>query len=121
LSETTTCTCSPNGGGCEASVAEHQRGAATIIVNMAREYDRLALLEPGQLAQCDQSAAASRAVWLRQGADPSSRESVGLLVATAAIYLVLLSQFPIGGAYHAVAAAKLLTLTFPVVEELARG
>jgi len=30
-------------------------------------------------------------------------------------------QFPIGGAYHAVAAAKLLTLTFPVVEELARG
>jgi hypothetical protein len=121
LSETVTCTCTPNGGSCSATVAEHQRLAATVIVKLARKYDDVAKLEGGRLAYADQAAAASRAVWMRQGVDPASPESVGLVIATAATYLVLLAQFPFGGATHAMSAAKLLTLSLPAVEELARG
>jgi hypothetical protein len=122
LSETTTaCTCTPNGGSCSATIAEHQRAAAATIVALAGEYDRVAKLEGGRLAHADQAAAASRAVWVRQGVDPASPESVGLVVVTAATYLVLLAQFPLGGALHAMSAAKLLTLSLPALVELARG
>lgn len=114
------CTCTAEPGSCSASVAEHVRSACATVSHFARCYDRHLKLTPAQVAQVDQAAAMYRSVLRMQGVDPTSREQVGLVAVASSAQLAIMAQLH-GGPYVAMAGAKMLVMSLPLIEELARG
>lgn len=114
------CTCTAEPGSCSASVAEHIRLACAVVAHFAQHYDRTLDLTPAELARVDQAAAMYRSVLRIQGVDPTSREQVGLFAVASSAQLAIMCQLH-GGPYVAMAGAKMLVMSLPLIEELARG
>lgn len=114
------CTCTAEPGSCSASVAEHIRSACGAVAHFARCYDRTLDLTPAEVARVDQAAAMYRHVLRMQGVDPDSREQVGLFAVASSSQLAIMAQLH-GGPYVAMAGAKMLVMSLPLIEELARG
>lgn len=114
------CTCAAGPENCSASATEHVRSACASVVHLAQCYDRHLKLTPAQTAQVDQSAAMYRSVLRMQGVDPASRNQVGLFAVASSTQLAIMLQLH-GGPYVAMAGAKMLVMSLPLIEELARG
>lgn len=115
------CTCTAEPGSCSASVAEHVRGAAELVVRFSEAYDEHGfVLTPAQISKLDQSAATYRSILRMQGVDPASRESVGLVAVASSAQLGNMSQL-YGGSHLAMAAAKMLVMSLPILKDIARG
>lgn len=114
------CTCNVSPERCAASVDEHVRSACASLVYMAGLYDLNVSLTPQQIASTDQAAATYRTVLRRLGTVPTSRECVGILATSSITPLQVMWAIP-GGQCPAAAAAKILVMSVPLIEELARG